>query len=205
MTLKLDPALALIELDSIATGIAVGDAMAKKAPVETLRAGTVQPGNYLVLVGGPLAEVEESLEAGLEIGHNSTLDYLMLPNVHPAIVDAISGGRNINPGDALGIIETATVATAIHAADAGIKGAAVTLLEIRLADGLGGKGLTLFTGPVAEVEASLEIGAAQIAHSTPGLLVNQVIIPQLHAEMAHNINAATRFSTRMGWTLSPEE
>ncbi|NIR41303.1 MAG: BMC domain-containing protein, partial [Actinobacteria bacterium] len=34
----MQPALALVELSSIATGIAVGDAMAKRAPIDLLYA-----------------------------------------------------------------------------------------------------------------------------------------------------------------------
>ena len=63
-TPRIEPALGLLELESIAAGIEVGDAMAKRAPVELLRAGTVHPGKYLVLVGGDVADVEEALEAG---------------------------------------------------------------------------------------------------------------------------------------------
>jgi microcompartment protein CcmL/EutN len=200
--IKLDPALALVELDSIAAGIEAGDAMAKKAPIETLRAGTVQPGKFLVLIGGVVADVEESLAAGLEVGGACVIDHLILPNVHPDVVRSVGGGREVQPGDALGIVETSTVATAIHAADAGIKGAEVTLLEIRLADGLGGKGLTLFTGLVADVEAAVEIGAESMPSS---LLVRQTVISQLHAEMAENINTSTRFGTRLGWTFGVEE
>ena len=200
--MKLDPALALAELDSIALGIEVGDAMAKKAPIETLRAGTVQPGKFLVLIGGALADVEESLAAGLALGGERVVDHLLLPDVHPDVVRAVGGGREVMPGEALGIVETATVASAIHAADAGVKGAEVTLLEVRLADGMGGKGLTLFTGLVADVEAGVEIGAARVS---PRLLVRQTVISQLHAEMAENINATTRFGSRLGWTFGAEE
>ena len=46
----IEPALGLLEFDSIAAGIAAGDAMAKRAPIEVIRAGTVHPGRYLVLV-----------------------------------------------------------------------------------------------------------------------------------------------------------
>ena len=38
------PALALIDFDSIAAGIEAADAMAKRAQIELLRVGTVQPG-----------------------------------------------------------------------------------------------------------------------------------------------------------------
>ena len=58
----------MIELDSIAAGMLAGDAMVKKAPIARIVAGTVQPGHYLVLISGEVADVEESLKAGREIG-----------------------------------------------------------------------------------------------------------------------------------------
>ena len=188
------PALALLELDSIAAGIEAGDAMAKRAPIDVIRAGTVHPGKYLVLVGGAVADVEEALAAGREVAAASVLDVVFLPNVHPAVVAAMRGARGEATGEALGVIETATVAAIIEAADAGLKGARVTLLELRLADDLGGKGYLLFDGRVADVEAAVELGSARIAGS-PGLVWR--IIPQLHAEMAENLAADARFAARV--------
>ena len=167
-SLAIEPALALIELDSIAAGIATGDAMAKRAPIDVLRAGTVHPGKYLVLVGGSVGDVEEALAAGREVGASSILDVVFLPNAHPELIAAIGGTCREAAGEALGVIETATVAAIIEAADAGLKGARVRLVELRLADDLGGKGYLLFDGPVSEVEAAVEIGAGRIAGS-PGL------------------------------------
>jgi microcompartment protein CcmL/EutN len=189
-----EPALALLELDSIAAGIAAGDAMAKRAPIDVLRAGTVHPGKYLVLIGGAVGDVEEALEAGREVGASSILDVVLLPNVHPELVAAIRGARLAPAGEALGVIETATVAAIVEAADAGLKGAAVHLLELRLADDLGGKGYLLFDGTVANVEAAVEIGAGRIAGS-PGLMLR--VIPRLHAEMAQNLAADARFAGRV--------
>jgi len=191
----MQPALALIEFDSIAAGIEAGDAMAKKAPIARLVAGTVQPGKYLVLVAGAVADVAESLAAGLSVGASATLDHVYLPGVHPHVVDALAGGRRPKPIDALGVVETRTVAAAIAAADAGVKGAQVTLLEVRLADGLGGRGLVFFSGLVADVEAAVRIGADVIA-GTPAL-IHAVVIPQLHAEMAANLLADTRWRARV--------
>jgi len=190
----IEPALALLELDSIAAGIEAGDAMAKRAPIDVIRAGTVHPGKYLILVGGAVADVEEALDAGREVGASSVLDVVFLPNVHPGLVAAIRGERPAAAGEALGVIETATVAAIIEAADAGLKGARVRLLELRLADDLGGKGYLLFDGPLADVEAAVEIGAARIAGS-PGLA--ERVIPQLHAEMADNLAADARFAARV--------
>jgi microcompartment protein CcmL/EutN len=190
----IEPALGLLELDSIAAGIAAGDAMAKRAPIEVLRAGTVHPGRYLVLVGGSVADVEEALEAGREAGAGSLRDTVFLPNVHRGVVEGMRGARPSAESEALGIIETQTVAAILEAADAGLKAARVQLLELRLADDLGGKGYLLFDGPVAEVEAAVEAGTARIVDS-PGMTWR--IVAQLHAEMADNLAADARFGPRV--------
>ena len=191
----LEPALALIDFSSIAVGIEAADAMVKRAQINTIRAGTVQPGRYLVLIGGTVADVHESMDAGREIGGDSVLDQVFLPNVHPEVAHAIGGGRVPAVMDALGVIESTTVAAAIRAADAGIKGADVRLVEIRLADGLGGKGIVLYSGLVADVEAAVEIGVSTL--DRPELLVRRVVIPQLHPAMWENVSDATRFSSRV--------
>ncbi len=188
------PSLALIEFDSIAAGVVAGDAMAKKAPIARIVAGTVHNGKYLVLVAGEVADVEESLAAGLAAGASAVLDSVYLPGVHPHVVDAIAFGRRPQPVDALGILETRTVAAAIAAADAGVKGATVNLLEVRLADGLGGHGLVFFDGLVADVEAAVQIATEIIAGSAA--LIHAVVIPQLHPDMAANLLADTRWRAR---------
>jgi microcompartment protein CcmL/EutN len=193
-SLAIDPALALLELDSISAGIAAGDAMAKRAPIDVLRAGTVHPGKYLVLIGGSVGDVEEALAAGREVGAEALLDAVFLPDAHPELVDAIGGSCLEAAGEALGVIETATVASIIEAADAGLKGARVRLVELRLADDLGGKGYLLFDGPVSEVEAAIEIGAGRIAGAS-GLTSR--VIPQLHSEMAANLASDAQFRERV--------
>lgn len=190
----LQPAIALLELDSIAIGIEAGDAMAKRSPIDVIYAGTVHPGKYLVLVGGAVGDVEEALEAGRAVGGPSILDVVLLADVHPDVVAAMRGKRLTGTGEALGIIETPTVAAIIDAADAGVKGAQVRLLELRLADGLGGKAYLLFDGTVADVEAAVAIGRARIGAT--GREIARVI-PQLHGEMRDNLEAAARFRHRL--------
>jgi len=189
------PALALLEFDSIALGIEAGDAMVKRAPVQTIHAGTVQPGHYLVMVTGDVAPVEEAVDAGQEVGRAALLDTILLPNVHPGVIDGIRGSRKLEVSDALGVIETKTVASAIHAADAGLKGAEVALWQLRLADGLGGKGIVLFAGLVVNVEAAMEIAVNRVQDT----LVRQVIISQLHEEMKENVATFGRFGVHFDW------
>jgi microcompartment protein CcmL/EutN len=194
--LAIEPALALLEFSSIAVGLLSADAMVKRATLSTVRAGTVQPGRFLVLIGGNVAEVEESLKAGLETALDALTDQVYLPHVHPEVVRALAAGRNPKLKDALGIVETRTVPAAILAADHGIKGADVTLMEIRLADGLGGKGIVLFSGTVSHVEAALDITANVLTESQK---VGHIVIPQLHPEIASVIGQGTRFGGQLDW------
>ncbi len=187
--MTIQPALALLEFDSIAAGIVAGDAMVKRAPLDLIRTGTVQPGKYLVLVGGRVADLEEAIDAAQAAESDRLVDIVFLPDVHPDVVAAVAGVRRTDDGEALGVIETTTVAAIIQAADAGVKGAQVTLRELRMADGLGGKGYLLFGGPVAEVEAGVAIGSARVT----GQLVRETVIAQLHSEMLENLTEDGRF------------
>ena len=191
----MQPALALIEFDSIAAGVEAGDAMAKKAPVARVVSGTVHNGKYLVMVIGEVGDVEESYGVGLAVGASAVMDSVFLPGVHPHVAEAVERQRRPAPIDALGIIETRTVAAAIAAADAGVKGAEVNLIEVRLADGLGGKGLVFFSGLVHDVEAAMRIGVDCI--SAAPALVHAVVIPQLHPDMATNLLADTRWRANL--------
>ena len=190
----MQPAIALLEVSSIAVGIEAGDAMAKRSPIDVIYAGTVHPGKYLVLVGGAVADVEEALEAGRAVAVGTILDDVLLADVHPDVVAAMRGERRPAIGEALGIIETPTVAAIIDAADAGVKGARVRLLELRLADGLGGKAYLLFGGSVADVEAAVEIGCRTVA--APRTVISRVI-SQLHGEMRENLESDARFRQRV--------
>ena len=191
----MQPAIALIEFDSIAIGMRAGDAMVKRAPVEVTYAGTVHPGKYLVLVGGDVACVEESFAAGLALAGNALVDKIYLPSAHPEVVRYLRGMRGRVTGEALGIIETTTVASTLGAADRGLKGAEVDLVELKLADRLGGKAYCIFSGAVADVEAAVEIGVDHL--DDPSTLFAQVVIPDFHDEMLANLEAATEFSSRI--------
>ncbi len=191
----MQPAIALLEFDSIAIGLRAGDAMVKRAPVDATYAGTVHPGKYLVLVGGDVASVEESYTAGVAAGGASLIDRIFLPAVHPDVVTVLRGFRGRVIGDALGVVETKTAAATVGAADRGLKGAKVNLVEIRLADRLGGKAYCVFSGEVADVEAAVELAVRHLAN--PEQLVAEVVIPDFHEEMLANLETAPEFAARV--------
>ena len=192
-----DPAVALLEFDSISAGIVAGDAMVKSSPLGAIYAGTVHPGKYLVLVSGDTASVEVALATGQEVGSGHVTDSVFLPDIHPDVTRAIVRGGDAATltEEALGIVETSTVAAVIDAADAGVKAAGVVVSSVRLADGLGGKGYVLFSGAVAEVQASVE--AAVQRTEGHGTLIRFDVVAQLHSDMAENLGSDLLFMRRV--------
>ncbi|RLC46852.1 MAG: propanediol utilization protein, partial [Candidatus Coatesbacteria bacterium] len=75
--------IGLVELNSIAIGIQTGDAMLKAAFVNLLRASTICPGKYIVLVYGSVDAVRASVKAGRECAGENVIDHLIIPNIHP--------------------------------------------------------------------------------------------------------------------------
>src|SRR5690606_27679850 len=94
---------------------------------------------------------------------------------------AMKGLTQIADFEAMGILESFSVASLIEGADAAVKAADVTLMEVRLAMALGGKAFATMTGDVAAVQAAVDAGAAVIA--AKGLLVNKVVIPRPRKEL----------------------
>jgi microcompartment protein CcmL/EutN len=169
--------------------------MIKRAPLAEIVAGTIQPGHYLVLVAGDTASVEEAIDAGLGVSGARLLDRVFLPDVHREVVSALRGGRVEGPVESLGIVETTSVASILEAADAGIKGADVDIMDVYVGDGLGGKAYVLFGGAVADVEAAVDIGGGRVPG---GHLVQASVISQLHLDMGENLWRDGRFGGRVG-------
>ena len=186
------PAIALLEFSSIAVGTRASDALMKKSPVTLLRAGSLQPGKYAVLFSGEVADVEESYVEGRRVGEAALLDQVFLPDVDRRVYAAVLGRRGDWRDDAVGIIETPTLAATVRAADAAVKGANVEIVEIRLGDGLGGKGLAHFSGLRADVEAAIEIGSAAIADRPQPPCTT--IISRFDDELRGNLAKTTRFA-----------
>ena len=177
--------IGLIELGSIAAGFQVCDAMLKAADVELVLARSICSGKYMVLVRGEVGAVEAAVRGGQTVAAFSVIDTFVIPNVHESIFPAISGITRVEALEALGVIESFSVASLIEGADAMAKSAKVELVEVRLAMALGGKAFASVTGSVAAVTAAVEAGAAAIGRK--GLLVNKVVIPQPRPELLNEM------------------
>jgi len=174
-------ALGMIELSSIARGIQCADAIVKKAPVRILQNHPISPGKFLIVFDGGVAEVDESLQAGLAVAAATLVDKLFLAQAHEALAPLLAGTQPLGPiTDAVGIIETATAVATVLAADAAAKAAEVRLLDLRLGQGLGGKGFFTMTGDLESIQAAVAAGQAVI---DAALVVGCEIIPRPHEDL----------------------
>lgn len=174
-------AIAAVETSSIAQGVVAADAMLKQADVELLASTTLSPGRYWVLIGGEVATVRSSHRRGVEVAADTLLDQLFIPQLHEGVLPALRGVVRTGDDDALGILETLTAASAIVAADLAVKAANVTVRDVRLANGIGGKGVVTLTGAVSDVQAAVDAGRADALKR--GLLARSVVIPRLDPQL----------------------
>jgi microcompartment protein CcmL/EutN len=174
-------AIGLVELSSIAKGIEVADAMLKRANVDIVVNRSICPGKYMILIGGDVDAVNASVMTGVEIGDAQVVDQFIIPNVHPSVFPALSGVNPIPELQALGVLESFSVASIIEAADAAVKAASVELIAIHAAMAIGGKGYVTFTGDVASVQSAVDVGAEVL--SRRGLLVEKIVIPSPRKEI----------------------
>lgn len=170
----MQPAIGLVELSSIARGLLVSDVMIKKAPVKLLLSKTISPGKYIILVNGDVASCQESTHTGIEESQDFLVDSLFIPYIHEKLIAGIQGNFSSIALESVGIVETISVAAAIVSADAALKSARVNLIEIKLGQGLGGKGYFILSGDLSEIEAAL-FCAQKVLDGTEKLLRSEKI------------------------------
>jgi len=175
--------IGVIELSSIGLGYRIQDEMLKAASVELLIARTICSGKYLIVIGGTVSDVEVAVAAGLSGAGEAIIDHLLIPNVHESVFPALGQSVTLaaDHSGALGVIETFSGTSVLAAADAAAKAARVTLFRIHVAMALGGKGLCLMTGAVADVRSGVQAGAEQAR--ARGLLVSEIVIPRPSQEL----------------------
>ncbi|MEN8041614.1 MAG: BMC domain-containing protein [Actinomycetota bacterium] len=188
------PAIAIWEFASIVEGVNAADAIAKGAPISVLYTGTTHPGKYVVLVAGDTASVEvaDDIVADIDL---KLIDRVFLPDVAVSVAEAIVSDDTSadTDADAVGLIETSTVAAGVDSADAAVKAADVSLAALRMADGIDGKAYFVVEGVVGEVDAAVEAGVERAGEH----LVASVVIPQLTDELRADLAASARFLDRV--------
>ncbi len=178
-------AIGLVEVKSVAKGIKVTDEMLKSAGVYLIQSGSVCPGKFVTIVGGSLSSIQASVDRAASVAEDSLIDKFVIGRLGEKVFEAMCGTANVKERKALGIVETFTAASAILAADAAVKAANVSLIEVRVARGMGGKCFVTMTGEVSDVKAAVE-ASAKIA-AKDGVLIGTEVIANPHPELWESI------------------
>lgn len=174
-------AIGIIELTSVAKGIEICDHMIKTSQIDVLDALPMCPGKFVIIIGGEVANVKNSIDAATDKSGAFLVDSLLIANIDEHVFMAVNNTTDITGIEALGIIETFSVASCIKAADAAVKAAYIELIEVRLARGMGGKSFVSLTGKVGDVKAAVMAGCESAREE--GLLVAFSIIPSPDEEL----------------------
>ncbi|MBI5631427.1 MAG: BMC domain-containing protein [Elusimicrobia bacterium] len=172
-------AVGLIEASSIAKGVEAADAMCKAASIKLVRTQVLARGKYVILVSGPVGEVESALRAGRAVAGGALIDEVIIRNIHAAVLAALDKRIAVESLEAVGIIETKDSIAAVRAADAAAKAAAVHVLEVKTVVG-GGKGYVSLAGEPAAVRSAVAAGVSAVPAA---MLIGHVVIPQADSQM----------------------
>ncbi len=172
---------------SIYKGYEVQDAILKSARVEKMIARTICSGKYLIIVKGAFSDVEAALELASEVGGFAIVNTTNIPNVDERVFPAIAGCTILERTsieqriDALLVIETFSVVSAIRAADYAAKEAELDVLRIHVAMAIGGKGVAVLTGDIAALEAAVKPAIEYCKEE--GMLAGYALIRNPHEDL----------------------
>lgn len=201
--MKKFPALAVLEFDSVPSGLYVADVMVKESPLSLFKAGTISRGRFMVLVGGSTAAVEIALDEAAHAAGGAIADQVFLADIHDGLHDAVLGFRIPPSGAALAVLETRRTPCNIQAVEYALKGTDCRLLEVRLADAvLDGKGVSLFEGELHDVEAAIELATRFLADK--GHEHEAYILTAPHEATLRQVARTTRFHDVSDMDLSGE-
>lgn len=173
--------IGLLELSSMADGFNTLDAVVKESPVTILKAEPINPGKFLIMITGDVASVEAAMDIGVDIAGKSIIDHILLKNLDKQIIPAIKSCRAPKDWDAIGLLETSSVASAVEAADMTVKEADIHIVGIVTGNETGGKALVKISGAIGQVNTAMDSAVAMLAGKDQ--LHRDIIIPGPHIDI----------------------
>ena len=82
----------------------------------------------IIIITGDTGSVKASILAGEMNGGECVVDKMIIQNVHPQLIPALSGTAQVVKGDAIGAMEFYSITSAIKAADVAAKAAQISAL-----------------------------------------------------------------------------
>ncbi|MCK5672482.1 MAG: BMC domain-containing protein, partial [Spirochaetales bacterium] len=147
--------IGILELSSMADGLNTLDAVVKEKPVTIIKAEPVNPGKYLMMITGDVASVEAAMDIGLKLAGNSIVDHILLKNLDKQVIPAITICRAPVEWDAIGLLETNSVAAVVEAADMAVKEAEIHIIGIVTGNETGGKALVKISGSIGDINSAM--------------------------------------------------
>ncbi len=177
--------VSVIELKSIPKGVEAADAALKSAGVEMVSSHPACPGKYEIILTGPIADVNAAVAHVQTRFEGYIIDASVMGVIDEAVIQALFGTNTPERKGSLGVIETFSAASAIKAADLAVKTARVSVYDLRVSRGMGGKGVVFLTGDVGDVTAAVEAGAEYAKKA--GTLSSYSVIAAPHKELWEQI------------------
>ena len=151
--------IGVIELKSIPKGVEAADAALKSAGIEMVSSHPACPGKYEIILTGSISNVTAAVKHVTTRFEGYVIDSSVMGRIDEQVISALFGTQTAERSGSLGLIETFSAASAIKAADIAVKTARVTIFDVRVSRGMGGKGVVMLTGEVGDVSAAVEAGA----------------------------------------------
>lgn len=174
-------AVGVMEFKSIATGIEACDDALKASGVKLISAHPSCPGKYEIFITGSISEVQTAVDHVKAKFESNMIDSTVMGRIDPSVIEALMGAQSTAERGALGVVETYSGASIIKAADAAVKAAKVTIVDLRLSRGMGGKGVLMITGEVGDVTAAVEAGSDYAVRQ--GLFTGKSIMAAPHKDV----------------------
>lgn len=177
--------IGFLELSSIAQGIEVTDKILKAAETELIFAREGCPGKFYILFKGEVESVNTSMKTGVEASKHYCIDSTVIPNVHPDVIKGINSVSEPKSGEAVGVMEFFSVAAAVKAADTAVKSAAVSIMNLRIGTGIGGKSFVVISGDIGALKSALR--AVSGDEELQGSIINAVAIASPASELMKHL------------------
>lgn len=180
-------AIGMIEYKTVSSGIMATDILSKSAYVKILEARVLTPGKFVVLYTGELGAVRAAMEVATRYQEDKLLDKIVLGSPDLQVMEVLDHPIRWEEyeDDAIGMVETSTVSSAVLAADFAAKTANIKLLEIRLATRMGGKGYILFSGSVAAVREAVYASESRLSYLNT--VLDTMVIPKPSKDLVESL------------------
>lgn len=174
-------AIALVEYKSVPLGIQSANAMLREADVELVFSSPVCPGKYVSIIEGTVDSAKRALAKAESVGGEFLLDAQLILNPNPQVCPAITGTNPVEDVENVGVIETIGAIASVKAGDLAAKSSHISLLEIRIARGLGGKSFAVFCGELAAVKNAATVCLREIGEE--GGITSSTVVSAVHPKL----------------------